>query len=177
MLYKLHKQQHPNTCGISVAQNILKNKFRIHVAEHSLIRLAEYLYKRKNKSRISQYYRIKDYGTDVYHFKNLAKYFKLKTFSKSNGTIRNIKYLIDNGIWPIIHRSYETDGEGHYLIVIDYDKNSILLFDPSRENDGLRIESHKEFYKKWLFNKERWLIFFYRNGEIKIPFLGAYKNI
>lgn len=174
MLYRLYKQQHPNTCGISVAKNILKNKFKIHIAEHSLTKLAEYLYKRKNKPRLSQYYKIRDYGTDVYHFRNLANYFKLKAFSKSNGAISNIKYLIDKGIWPIIHRAYERDGEGHYLIVIDYDRNSILLFDPSRENDGLRIESHREFYRKWLFNRERWLIFFYKKGQVKMPFAGKY---
>jgi hypothetical protein len=151
----------------------LKNKFEIIKDETSLIRLAERLYEQKHRNLKHNKYKIKENGTDVYHLVNLAKYFRLSAFSKSQGSLRNIKFLIDQGIWPIIHRPFERDGDGHYLLVIDYNKHYFILFDPAKKHRYLALETSKGFYKKWKYKNERWFIFFYKN-KFMIPFKGKY---
>jgi hypothetical protein len=173
-LYGLfYDQGHPHACGIALIRTVLENKFGIKRTEDSLIKRAQNLYKEKcNGIPNQKEYQIKKYGTDVYHFKNLAEYYGLKAFSKGNGEIDNLKYLIDNGIWPIVHREFEEDHDGHYVLVYNYN-SLICLFDPIL--DGVfKDETYHEFDDKWLFKNQKWLIFFYEQGKIKIPFKGKY---
>ncbi len=174
MAPKSYKQKHSSTCGIAVIRNILKNKFNINRTQDYLVKLAERLYKQKHDNKpINTRYKIKENGTDVYHFINLAKYFKLKVFSKSFGNIRHLKFLINQGIWPILHRPSELDGDGHYIIVLGYSGSYIYLFDPSKLNGGLKKESYKTFINKWTFLNERWFIFYYKD-KLNLPFKGKY---
>ena len=177
MALKFYKQQHPSTCGIAVFRTMLGNKFNLHKTELSLIRLAETLYKKKYHPKAkNEDYKIKKEGTSVTHFASIAKYFGFRAFSKSWGTIRELKYLLYRGVFPIIHRPFVLDNDGHYLMVTGYTKTHIILFDPARGTPNLKEETYKEFYKKWYFPQmdERWFIFFYYEGDLKISFRGKH---
>lgn len=163
-------QEHSCSCGIASLRTVFYNLFGIEKDEESLINLAEDIYKYKsNGNPILDEYKIKEYGTDVYHFLNLAEHFGLKTFSDSKGNVDLLKSLIDSGAWPIIHRrSDEEDNEGHYVLIYGYDNGSIYVFDPAGPDHGLMEEPYELFYNKWEFSdefndKERWFIFFYKN--------------
>ena len=167
-----YDQEHPTTCGIALIRTVLENNFNIKRTENYLIELAEKLYLAKSKRIPQKEYKIKVYGTDVYHFKNLAECYGLKTFTKKNGEIKDLEHLIDNSVWPIIHRKFEEDHDGHYLLVYNYD-NQVYLFDPILKGI-FKQESYEEFDEKWLFKDEKWFIFLYKGGSIQIPFRGKY---
>ena len=170
-----YKQHHENTCGVNAIRTVFYNKFGIKISENDFIEKAQKILKDKRDGKPLQWnYEILRYGTDIYHFRNMAEHFGLKTFSSSKGKIDDLEYLINRGNWPIIHRKFEGENETHYLVVHNYDGRNIHLFDPVGENGGLKKEDYDLFYEKWLFENERWFILFYRKGQLMIPFKGKY---
>ena len=164
------EQEENFTCGIATLRTILYNNYDINENEKSLLDIV----REHNKSR--------DFmknGIGVSDLANLGKHFGLKVFSRKNGKIDDIKTLIDDNIWPIIHRPFWINGDydGHYLLTYFYN-HLIYLFDPARDVGGIKAEIYEEFDNKWKFpkdsrNPEKWFMFFYRNN-LKIPFKGKY---
>ena len=168
-----YSQKYRSSCGIALIRAVFENKFNVKREEDTLIKRAQKLYEDKcNGNPHQETYTIRGHGTDVYHFKNLAEYYGLKAFSKKNGKIEDLEFLIDNSVWPIIHRKFEEDHDGHYLLVYNYD-NQVYLFDPILKGI-FKQESYEEFDEKWLFKDEKWFIFLYKENSIKIPFRGKY---
>ncbi len=160
-------QEDESTCGIALIRNILEHKFGIIKTEKELIELAEKIYEEKNKENIDLSYKILDNGTDDYHFFNIAEYYNLNTINSYNGDIEEIKDLLGKGLWLIVHRPFELDHDGHYVLVYGFGDNYLHLFDPAREATSIKSESCKDFYDKWAYPKnsndpERWFIAFYK---------------
>jgi hypothetical protein len=120
-------QEYATTCGQACIRTILYNLYNIKFKdEETLIELEESLYRKIQKEqgkKLSKYYSIKENGTAPTHFKNLANFFGLRTFSSNYGTIDNMKYLLENDIWPIIVRPFDKSNPGniddtsHYLVL------------------------------------------------------------
>ena len=169
-MIEFFEQETLETCGASIARNILYNIYNIKEGEKNLVDIIKYY----NPSRD-----IKRKGIGVNDIANLGRLFGLKTFSRKHGNINEIKTLIDDDMWPIIHRplGFNEDYDGHYVLSYFYN-HSIYVFDPYSEGGGIKTETYEEFNNKWNYpkdskNPETWFMFFYKNN-IKIPFKGKY---
>mgnify|MGYP001616560272 FL=1 len=109
-------------------------------------------------------------GTDEPNWDKIASYHNLSIYKDPNGTINKIMKLIDIGLWPIVHRPFELDGDGHYIIVYNIN-GKVQFFDPSREDGGFKEEDYDEFYNKWYLDGERWFMIMYDKvkHQDKIP--------
>jgi len=185
MRRRFFSQEHPSTCGIAVIRTVLCNNFGIKTKEDHLISLAEEsrderFYEdglNKKETNLLNNYKIKEKGTDILDILSIAENYGLKAFSKSYGSIDNLKYLMDNGIWPIIHRPWGEEKDGHYVLPYFYN-HSMYLFDPypSQWEGGRKKENYNLFDEKWVDKKGfKWFIFLYKdNKDFKIPFKGKY---
>jgi hypothetical protein len=177
-------QEHPCTCGIAVLRTVLHNNFNVKEKEDNLINLIEEIQEEKlkedgldkNELKLINKHKIKEKGTDIPHIKLLAEAYGLNVFSKSHASVENIKYLLDNSIWPIIHRPSEIGEVGHYVLPYFYN-HTMYLFDPYPKEwgGGRKKENYNLFDEKWIDKQgNKWFIFLYNKDNIKIPFKGKY---
>ncbi len=174
---KFFRQEHKNTCGMAILRTILRDNFKIKEKEKSLVTLAEELYKRRYKQiygcdPTNEYHRIYHYGTArVSHFINIGHYFELNAFSARDGKVDDLKKVIDMGYWPILHRPFEEDGDGHYILSYNYN-HSMYIFNPANGRAyGRKKESYPLFDRKWKFPNisEKWFLFLFPK-DVEIPF-------
>lgn len=83
----------------------------------------------------------------------LSKFFKLVNF-KINGRISDINYHLKKGHVVIVDWWDDLDGDdpdGHYSIVIGYDKKNkkLIMLDPYSKRSGLWKMDAKEFNSRW----------------------------
>jgi hypothetical protein len=152
----------PNTCGIAVSRTILYNNHDITTLEETLIEIAGGP-KIKTKHSYKPKYDILGDGTDLPSLELIAKEHDLEVFSESNGKLEHLKSFLDMNLWPIIHRPFELDGDGHYVLVYGFN-GRIQIFDPSPVKTGqVKEESYDHFYDKWYYKDtdERWFGVFY----------------
>lgn len=175
---KFHRQLDKNACGIASIRAVLENGFRIVKTEKNLINLAEMIYEflhygnpPNNDYIIADRIEQKGNGARVYHLANIGKAFGLRAFSSSRGKVSDLIWLLDNGIPPIIHRPFEEDGKGHYVVPYAYN-HSMYVFNPAK-GYGCIKEPYPLFDRKWSFGGERWFFILYKPG-FKVPFKGRY---
>ena len=84
-------------------------------------------------------------GTPIKGLIKAAKHFGFKSFSKKNSSFSDIKYFIKKGIPVII--DWFLEDEGHYSVVVDINKKSIVLMDPSLA--GKRKIALEKFLRLW----------------------------
>ena len=171
-----YRSKKKDLCGTLAQKVILFNNFSINISENELIEIQQSF----NGKPKPPEWEILVNGTHVYHIENVSKHFKLRIFTTPRGESSHLEYLLDNGIWPIIHRPFEEDGKGHYIVVHDYGNHYFHLYNPIKNCDMLRKEHYHEFEKKWIYPdpkrnpkakmKERWFMFFYEPGKLIIPF-------
>lgn len=96
-------------------------------------------------------------GTDYQQMVSFAKAKGYKVDVRKNMTVEELKKLIDKRkpiicliqAWPDKKVNYETDWEdGHYVVAIGYDAESIYFMDPSTLGNYTFIPT-KEFLKRW----------------------------
>lgn len=121
--------------------------------------LKYYGYKAREKIMIKRLEADPDEGVSP---ENLVKYFRDRRFKikqKHDMTIEDLEKLLDKG-FPVIvayqdwsYKPSETNyhktwDNGHYAVVMGYDKNKIYLSDPSskKKKKGLKKE---DFYGRW----------------------------
>lgn len=174
---RFFRQEDKNTCGIAVLRTILLDVFKIKESEESLVSLAEKLYRKEYREKYgcaprNDRYKIYSYGTArISHFVNIGRYFELEAFLTSQGDVDDLKKVIDIGLWPIIHRPFEEDGEGHYILAYHYN-HSMYVFNPANGREyGRKRESYPLFDRKWRFPKinEKWFLFLFPK-DAEIPF-------
>ena len=105
----------------------------------------------------------KEIAKDVYHewwgtgqnitLAYLSRFFKLVNF-KINGTISDINYHLKKGHLVIIDWWDDLDGDdpdGHYSLVVEYDKKekNLTLLDPYNARDGIWKMDVKELNDRW----------------------------
>lgn len=178
---RFFRQENKNTCGIAVLRTDLWDNFKIKESEKSLVNLAEDLYKRMYKEKYgcaptNDEYKIYSHGTArISHFINIGRYFELNTFLTSRGNLDDLKKVMDMGFWPIIHRPFEEDGDGHYILTYHYN-HSMYIFNPANGREyGRKRESYSLFDRKWRFPRinEKWfLCLFPKDVEIPIKDKG-----
>lgn len=175
---RFFRQEHENTCGIAVLRTILWDIFKIKETEKSLIKLAEREYIKKFKEQYgceptNEQYKIYSHGTTrISHFVNIGRSFDLETFLTSQGKVEDLKKVIDMGYWPILHRPFEEDKEGHYILSYSYN-HSMYIFNPANGREyGRKKESYPLFNKKWVYptseGGEKWFLLLHPK-DVEIP--------
>jgi len=132
------RQTFEYSCGAKVVQGIL-NYFNIDVREDILI----------EKCKTD-----KDLGTNIENIVSVIKEYGIQCFSKETN-IEEIKKNIDKNLPVIVNfqawgnlNDYELNWEnGHYSIIIGYDKKNFYFRDPASYNTCYL--SFVEFLKRW----------------------------
>jgi len=184
-------QETSNLCGPGCLETLLLH-LGIKVSQKKIMDICHESYEKLiPKKERAEEYNIEKYGMDFYHFENLAKHFELKIFTSEKGNLKSVLTLIDEDIWPIIHRPLiknKSYSWGHYVLAYGHYKKEkmIQIFDPAYENwnrpsgftkhSGVhRIESYKEFRENWKFSdcKNRDITFLYREPKnFQVNFRG-----
>lgn len=133
------RQTFEYSCGAKVVQGIL-NYFNIDIREDLLIE--------KCKTN-------KDFGTNIENIVSVIKEYGIQCFVKEKTNIEEIKKNIDKKLPVIVDfqawanlNDYESSWEnGHYSIIIGYDKKNFYFRDPASFNTCYL--SFKEFLKRW----------------------------
>ena len=133
------RQTYNYDCGAKVMEAVLAY-YGVDINEEKIINLA-----RTTKK-----------GTPVEGLINVAKHFKLKCESKKLN-ISDLKKFIDKKVpviiliqaWPIrkVKDWKKNWKDGHYVVVIGYDKNKIYFQDPS--SISRTYLSYKELEERW----------------------------
>lgn len=84
-----------------------------------------------------------------------AKHFGFRVFSKERSSLRDLRYFIKRKIPVIVDWFFEDDG--HYSVVVDIDKKSVFLMDPSLEKEGLRKMPIEKFFRVWFDFKGKFI--------------------
>ncbi len=87
----------------------------------------------------------KEKGTEPEGLIKALKSLGFSGFWKENGRIEDLKYFIKLKLPVIV--DWFSQSEGHYSVVVGFEKNSILLMDP--EIAGIKRISIEEFKKIW----------------------------
>jgi len=101
---------------------------------------------------------LKKDGTEHFGMINCAVKKGFYCYVHKNAGINQIKHYIDLKL-PVIVNFIAPDGEGHYAVVVAYDKNNLILNDPYFGKKT--ITKIKQFEKKWhsKYNKSRrWIM-------------------
>ena len=78
---------------------------------------------------------------------NVARKNGFYCYVHENGSINQIGHFIDIDLPVIVDYTEPSDGEGHYAVIIGYDKNKFILNDPW---NGKKFHlSFNEFKKRW----------------------------
>ena len=75
-----------------------------------------------------------------------AKHFGFQVFLKKKSSINDLRYFIKKKIPVIVDWFFEDDG--HYSVVVDIDKKSVFLMDPSLKK-GVRKMPIEKFLRVW----------------------------
>jgi ABC-type bacteriocin/lantibiotic exporter with double-glycine peptidase domain len=73
----------------------------------------------------------------------LSKYFGVVDYL-DHMFIDDLTYCLDKNYIVVVHLD-----EGHYCIVIEYNKKSITIVDPHKEENGIDIIDIEDFKKRW----------------------------
>lgn len=128
MIKLKHFRQTPAFCGPASLKMVL-NFYGVSVSEEDLVKLSGATPKK---------------GTSLKGLIKAAKHYKFHTYSKTNGTLVDLKRFVKKGI-PIIVDWFSED-DGHYSVVVDIDKNSIILMDPEKGHYKMTLE---KFERVW----------------------------
>ncbi len=86
-------------------------------------------------------------GTSHLHIINTARKEGFYCYVHGGATISQIKHFIDFDLPVIVNYIEQKTKEGHYAVVIGYDRHGLILNDPW---DGGHYKiKYKEFYKNW----------------------------
>ena len=121
MNLKSCKQKTNHTCGPASLRTIF-NYYKVKVSEQELILLGD----------------IGEEGTDFQTMRSLAREFGFSFYSKSNGSLEDIKKYLKKNI-PILvcFQSGSNNGtNGHYSVIFDIDDSFIYLADPANWTQG-----------------------------------------
>ena len=87
----------------------------------------------------------KEKGINPEGLKKALKFLGLSGFWKENGEIEDLKYFLKLNLPLIVN--WFSQSEGHYSVVIGFEKEKIILMDP--EIAGVKKIPIKEFKKIW----------------------------
>ena len=125
-------------CGPASLKMVLGH-YKIHKSENELAKLTK-------TSRTK--------GCKEENMVKLAKKFGLNAYFKENSSIKELKSLIKKKI-PVIVDWFSSEENGHYSLIIGFNKNKIIIADP---HFG-KIKKHniKWFEERWfdIVNKKR----------------------
>ncbi len=178
MTHRFYLQNSGDACGEAVSRTILFNNHGIEATESELIRIAagarpNGILSEKEKNLVTNL--LKD-GTDLHNLKNIADHFGLVLLGKNSSTVRDLKFFIDLGLWPIIHRPSEIEPEeGHYIVSCGYN-GRMQIFDPALPKSKVKEENYEEFNRKWYYPelKERWFGIYVDPEKLPINKLRKY---
>ena len=100
-----------------------------------------------------------NYGTSHTQMRKLARKYKFSCYTKENAGIKDIEHWIDKKVPVIV--DYQDWGanngrNGHYAVVIGYNKKFLTIADPAnydygdrRHYAGVKRISKKKFLKRW----------------------------
>ena len=121
------------TCG-PTALKIVLNYFGKDLSESYLAKLSK---------------TTKSGGTNPSDLVKVAKQFGLYAKDKQNLTVLEVKKNIKSGNLIIANYQYTPKfGDGHYAVIIGYDKNKFILSDPANDS-GYVIVKISDFIKLW----------------------------
>lgn len=142
--FPFHKQKYDYDCGPAIIRMIFEF-FNINISEDKIIKLCETSKKR---------------GTSHEHIIEELKNENLKVIEFQGSSIKKIISKIDEGIPVVVNYFDENDNEGHYSIVIGYDKENLFFADPWYGNN-YKINK-KNFERIWhnsLNNSKKWMLY------------------
>lgn len=169
---KFFRQENDGTCGLAAVRNVLYNVFGTPCLEEKMRRM---VLSHEHACDIKE-------GLGPASLACIAKQYGLKAFTRKNGSVGELVYFLEKGLWPIIHRlSDDSSPDGHYLVVHKHGFNPhrrIYIFDPDGVDGGIRVELADMFDKKWNYppkslRPEKWYMILCPE-EVKIPFKGRY---
>ncbi len=100
----------------------------------------------------------KEKGTSINGLIKAAKHFGFRAFFKKNSSLDDLNYFMKRKIPVIVDWFFEDDG--HYSVVVDVDKDNVILMDPALRKLLIYIRRRK-------FSKETFLrIWFDFPGKI-----------
>ena len=160
-------------CGVAVGKAFLYNCLKIPLTTAEFIERAQTgheIIEETQTGAILKRHNIVEDGVDEPNWDKLANYHNLNVYKDPNGDIDKLKHVLELGLWPIVHRPFEEDGDGHYIIVHNVN-GKVQFFDPSKEIGGFKEESYEEFYNKWYLDSdgERWFMVMYDKTKHPIP--------
>ena len=94
---------------------------KIVLSYYGIDKSEDYLAKLTKTSRIK--------GCDEENIVRASEKLGLKGYVKQNSSIKEVKELVKKGI-PVIVNWFSPEEGGHYSVVVDFDKNNIVLADP-----------------------------------------------
>ena len=174
-------QENSTTCGLASLRNSLLLSYGLNLSESVLLEKAQEIYSRYKKKDLILRDGIGPWGISRLIKENLADIvgISLNVFMTTHGTIEQLEKIIQIGTYPLIHRTFHEDKEGHYELILGTDQNNVHLHNSARyvNTSGVHTKSRKEFNDKWWdFNGERWFLAHYP-ANIILPrkqFLGRY---
>lgn len=128
-------RQTPGFCGPASLKMVL-NYYSISVSEAELAKLSGTTQKK---------------GTSIEGLIKAAKHFGFQAFLKTNSSLNDLRYFVKREI-PVIVDWFSED-DGHYSVVVDIDKNNIVLMDPALRKILIYIRRRKfsteDFFRIW----------------------------
>lgn len=128
-------RQTPGLCGPASLKMVM-DYYGVSVSEAELTRLSG---------------ATKEKGISIGGLIKAAKRFGFKTFLKKNSSLTDIRYFIKRKI-PVIVDWFQED-DGHYSVVVDVDKDNVILMDPALRKFLIYIRRRKfpreTFFRVW----------------------------
>ena len=129
-----------------------KQKTEYTCGPSSLKMLFKFFGENISENRISKQTKTKQSGTSHKNLINTARKHNFYCYVHENSSIHQIKHFIDKNLPVIVNYIEPFDNEGHYSVIIGYDKTKIILNDPW---DGKNFKlPFVEFKGRW-FDKHK----------------------
>jgi predicted double-glycine peptidase len=167
-------QIHQNSCGSSCLRDLIMLNYGLLIYEKKLWEINNQILDKKGG--IGQGFMHVDMARVVNYFAEKENKPE-RMFLTQEGTLENIEELLRDKRYPIINRPWTEDDSGgsHYEIVLSYDKENIILFNPANqvETTGIYKIEKEKFEEFWKINEERRFLVMLEPG-VKTKIKGKY---
>lgn len=152
----LHSQQRNTTCAVAAIRSVLHRQFGVRVAEAALVALGTTPHEPivRHGAATNDMRRIVRGASRAF---NHGPPWTLRV--RRQGTLRQLKYWVDQGRWPIVQVFVEETIEYHAVIVLEVEPDRVKLFDPDPTvGKKPRWMSKEQFLAWWKcpVSGERW---------------------